>query len=101
MGNVLLGGDSSPAIVSVWLGIPSDCRFQGEFQIGDFGTPDIQVTLGDAADGTIMLFERTALERLVELAQHLLAVEHGSGSSPSRAIVESSLRDGIRAATRS
>jgi hypothetical protein len=92
MGNI----SSSPARLTLWLDIPKDCRIRGEFAPGRSGVPDIYLYLAGEGEDTSLHFERAALERFVELAQHLLAAPQDSGSLPSPVTFESSLRDGIR-----
>ena len=54
---------------SVWVDIPGHCRIQGEFT----GDLDVHVMFGEPGDGVNVLFERRALERLVDLAKELFA----------------------------
>lgn len=66
---------------AVWLDIPEDCRISGEFT-ADY---DLHIVFGDLKDGVEMQFQRSALERFVQVATELLtqpiAVDPGDDRS--------------------
>lgn len=61
----------NPPELSVWLDVPDDCRIQAAFT----GDRDIRFMFGQPSDGANVLFERPALERFVQVASQLLALE--------------------------
>lgn len=87
---------SNPPEAALWLNIPDDCWMRAEFEVGDHDLPDIHVLLGSDSDDKHLMFERTALERFVELAQRMLAVPVTPEAPTPRTLVDSSYGYGIR-----
>lgn len=63
---------NNPPRVAAWLNIPEDCRMAVELDYEN----DLRFTLGDPReDGLHIVFERSALERFVQLASDALKIE--------------------------
>lgn len=59
---------SSP-MVGVYVKVPADCDVTYSYEVGG----DVEILLGTLRDGYEIIFERAALARFVEVAQHALA----------------------------
>jgi hypothetical protein len=75
----------NPPEAALWLRIPDDCRMRGEFEIRTGELPDIHILLGTVDDDKHLLFERSALERFIDLAQRMLAIPLIPGSASPQA----------------
>lgn len=68
---------------AVWLDIPRGCRLRATFTAGF----DIEVMFGRPDDEVNMIFDRSALRRLVEVGSELLAAaDPGDGKAPLSAV---------------
>lgn len=72
---------SNPPRTGLWVNIPDECRMYSEFEIGDSDLPDIKISFDGSTNDTEIVFERTALERFIGLAQRTLAIP-ATPSSP-------------------
>jgi hypothetical protein len=61
----------SSAAAAVWLEVPGDCRMQGAYN----EERDIHFVFGELSTGLSLTFERKSLERFVNLAAELLAMD--------------------------
>jgi hypothetical protein len=72
-------------VASIWLDVPEDCRIACQFT----GDGDVQFTLGEWHEGQVVLFERPALERFVQLATALLEKPTPIDSKAPSVVLES------------